>query len=64
MYVEKVKRKKDMFDDLSIFQRVLTLIFFFNTKVFYQNYFTMRINYDWQILIQLEVFIEIKIYLS
>ena len=35
-----------MFDGLFIAQRVSTSIFFLNAKVFYQNYFRMRNNYD------------------
>ena len=54
MYVNKlsnifffrVKRKKNMFDGLFILQRISTLNFFLNAKVFYQNYFSMRNNYE------------------
>ena len=39
MYVEKVKRKKDIFDGLFICQCILT-------SIFYQNNSRMRNNYD------------------
>ena len=36
-----------MFDGLFVCQRVSTSVFFFlNAEVFYQNYFSMRNNYD------------------
>ena len=45
IYIEKVKRKKNMFD--SLFVNTFRLqSFFFNAKVFYRNYFSMRNNYD------------------
>ena len=49
----------NMFDGLFICQRVSTFVFqsFLNAKVFYENYFCMRNNFDRQILIQFEVFI-------
>ena len=46
MNIEKVKWKKNMFDGLFIYQHISTSILFFNAKVFYQNYFSMRNNYE------------------
>ena len=46
MYVEKVKMKKVMFDGLFIWQHVSTSIFFLKTKVFYQNHFRMKNDFD------------------
>ena len=45
MYVEKEKQKKNMSDGLFICQCILTSIFL-DAKVFYQNYFSMRNNYE------------------
>ena len=42
MYVEKVKRKKSMFDGLFRFDFNL----FLHAKVLYQNYFSMKNNYE------------------
>ena len=39
--VEKVKRKKNMFDGLFVCQLVSTSVFFLNAEVFYRNYFSI-----------------------
>ena len=44
VYIEKVKRKKNMCDGL--FANAFRLQSFFNAKVFYRNYFIMMNNYN------------------
>ena len=47
MYVEKVKWKKDICLMVCLFAKAFQLqSFFLNAKIFYQNYFRMRNNYD------------------
>ena len=57
MYVEKVKRKKDMFDILFISQCISTPIFWVIQKYFIKIIFVCKIIMVDKFLIQLEVVI-------
>ena len=56
MHIEKIKQKKNVYWFVYS-PTCFNFTLFFNSKVFHQNYFCMRNNYDREILIQLEVFI-------
>ena len=47
MFVERVKRKKDICLMVQLFANAFQRQFFFlNAKIFYQNYFSMTNNYE------------------